>query len=103
MEPIKKIQLTDDVYVDVVYDEDSESPRAWDNISKLCIREHRRYNFPNELEINFDDLSSEDAYETDDNGDTIETLRQHELKKFDGYHVFWLDCYEHSGIAFSLS
>lgn len=103
MEPIKKIQLTDDVYVDIVYDEDNESPRKWDNISKLCIREHRRYDFPNELKINFDDLNSYDDYEVDDNYQIIETVGQHEQKKLEGYHMFWLDCYEHSGISFSLS
>lgn len=84
MEPIKTIKLDDNHYVDVVYDENPDSPRNWDHSSKLCIREHRRYSFPNELQINFED--EEDF-----------------LDKTVGYHVFWLDCYEHSGIQFSLS
>lgn len=92
-----KIQLDDNHYVEVIYDEHNNSPRNWDNISKLCIREHRRYNFPNELNINFEDLNSDDEY-----SDT-ETIGQHENKKLEGYHVFNLDCYEHSSIHFSLS
>jgi hypothetical protein len=68
----------------IEYDEYAESPRERGTNSKLCIREHRRYNFPNEM--NWDRASDEDP-------------RQH----LDTYHVFFLDCYEHSSITFSLS
>ena len=31
---------------------DGPDPRAdWDNIGKLCIREHRNYTFPNQYKI----------------------------------------------------
>ena len=67
----------------IKYDEDSEDPREWDNLGKLCLRKHRRYNFPNELEFDFDDGYEEDTVEK----------RLKELEKT--YFIFRLDCYEH--------
>ncbi len=55
-------------------------PREF-QISKLCIKDHRRYNFPNELNINFNE---DDLY-------------------LDNYYVYELDFYEHSWIEFSIS
>lgn len=70
-------------------DEFAESPREWQmEYSKMCIRDHRRYDFPNELEFDFN------AY---DDGDL-------QLPWLDpNQYFFWLDCYEHSGILFSLT
>ena len=60
-----------------------DDPRKmWDYLTKLCIREHRRYDYPNELDYDFDCK--------------INNLT-------DIYYVFPLDCYEHSGIVFSLA
>lgn len=79
---IKRFDLDTEHYCVIGYDEQVDSPRNWGNYSKLCIREHRRHSFPNELKLDLDE-------------DNTETLK--------GYYVFPLDCYEHSGIYFSLS
>ncbi len=85
---IDKYMLSDGRRLVISYDMDTESPREWDNIWKLCIRKHRRYNFPNELGFDFDE-----DYEDYKDTDVLE----------EKYHIFWLDCYEHSWIAFSLA
>jgi hypothetical protein len=88
---IKKYLLNDGRRLVIWYEDDSESPREWDNTWKLCIRKHRNYNFPNEL--NFD-------FETDEDDD----LLSERLKAiWFSYHIFRLDCYEHSWISFSLA
>lgn len=74
--------------VEVDYDEFVDSPRECVDNSFLCIREHRRYDFPNELDFDFDDFDEWD----------IELPKLEENQK-----LFWLDCYEHSGISFSLA
>lgn len=68
----------------------------------MCVRTHRRYSLPNELDIDFDDLSNDDPYETDESGKTVKTISQHEMEKFADCHVFHLDCYEHGEMVFSL-
>jgi hypothetical protein len=82
---IQKYQLKDNRQLVIRYDEDGESPRERDNIGKLCIREHRRYTFPNELDFEW----------------TIAGTNA--IKLYEDYFVFEIDCYEHSGIAFSLA
>lgn len=66
-----------------------ESPRMWESDTKLCIRGHRRYNFPNELDFDFKAYFNWDESE-------IEKITKN-------YHVFWIDMYDHSAIKFSLS
>lgn len=83
--------LSDGRRLTIGYEEDSESPRERDNTGKLCLREHRRYKFPNELDFDF----CSDPEDTDEK--TIRETLEHR------YHIFWLDCYEHSWILFSLS
>ena len=56
-----------------------------DNIGKICIRKHRDYRFPNELDFDFD------AYDED------------EIKIPENYYIFRLDCYEHGWIVFSFT
>ena len=56
-----------------------------DNIGKICIRKHRDYRFPNELDFDFD------AYDED------------EIKTPENYYIFWLDCYNHWQIIFSFT
>lgn len=61
-------------------------PRTeYDNIGKICIRKHRDYRFPNELDFNFE------AYDED------------EIKMPEKYYIFRLDCYEHGQIVFSFT
>lgn len=86
------------VIVDIVHDYDCESPREF-AISKMIVREHRRYVFPKELTIDLDDLDDASVYDEE----TGETVSDHEWKKLEGCHVFFLDFYEHSGISFSIS
>lgn len=61
----KQIDLDDNHYVNIFYDDSGESPREWRDDTKMCIKNHRHYNFPNELDINFDDLYNDDEYGTD--------------------------------------
>lgn len=56
-----------------------------DNIWKICIRKHRDYRFPNELDFDFD------AYDED------------EISIPENYYIFRLDCYEHGWIVFSFT
>lgn len=79
-----------------------DDPRNWTD-SKMCVRNHRRYSFPNEMDFDFDAIGDTEPYETDDDDNIIETNEDHEMKRLEGFHVFWLDMYEHSGIAFSFS
>lgn len=85
MEFIQTYQLNNWNRISVYYDECAESPREWDNTGKLCIRQHRRYCFPNELDYDRDSAEEDSK------------------KLYDEYHIFEIDCYEHSWISFSLS
>lgn len=82
---IKRFDLDAEHYCVVWYDEYVDSPRNWWDSTKFCIRPHRRYNFPNELNYDWDS-AAEDAG-----------------KLYEEYYIFELDCYIHSGITFSLS
>lgn len=84
---IKRVDNTE-YLIDIDYDEFWDSPREWRDGSFLCIRKHRRYDFPNELAFDFESF---DEWE-------IELPELEENKK-----LFWLDCYEHSGVSFSLA
>lgn len=97
----KRIDLDDTHYINIYYDEFSDSPRRWDPQTKLCVKPHREYNFPNELDIEFDDLENEDIYGTDKYWKDI-TVSDNEKKKFNGYHVYSIDCYIHSWVSFFL-
>lgn len=105
METIKTFQLNNGKRVVISYDEDAESPRAYSENSKICIRENRNYNFPNELRYNFDLMDEEriqkknwyHVSEDDEEG------YKEEHKKLDGYYVFPISCYIHGGVSFSLT
>lgn len=89
--------------ITVDWDEFTESPREWGPVGKMCVREHRRYSFPNELGFNFDHLGDNDAYESDNDWNVVTTIEQYEMSKLHWYHVLWLDCYEHGNVYFSIS
>ncbi len=78
MDIYKSYILNNGNRLDICHDEDMQSPREWDNVGKLCIREHRRYNFPNELDYDFDSA-----------GEDAEIL-------YNTYYIFDLDMYEHT-------
>lgn len=88
---IKRYMLSDGRRLSIGYDDEPYNPREDDNVGKLCLREHRRYNFPNELDYDWDDM--------DDGG--MDWVEMSNLMK--EYYIFRLDCYEHSGISFSLA
>lgn len=74
----------------ICQDECADDPRidGWDREwSDLCIRKNRKYDFPNELDFDFD------AY--DDWEITLPWLDPNQ-------YIFQLDFYEHSWITFSL-
>ncbi len=73
----------------ITFDDSDFSPRemADEEYSILCIREHRHYNFTNELNFDFD-------------GDDAETGM---AKLEEDYHIFEIDMYEHGSIIFSLA
>lgn len=85
MDIYKSYMLNNGNRLDICHDEDMQSPREWDNVGKLCIREHRRYNFPNELDYDFDSA-----------GEDAEIL-------YNTYYIFDLDMYEHTWYSFSFS
>ena len=45
----EKIAEKNGISLQVMIDEDPESPREWENLGKMCLK-HRRYNFPKECE-----------------------------------------------------
>lgn len=83
--PIKEFLLNDGRKLSIYPDMDPQDPRERDNIGKLCVRKHRHYKFPNELDYDWDS-AEEDAG-----------------KLYEQYYIFELDCYEHTGICFSLA
>lgn len=105
--------------VEIDYDHFAESPREYSEWSYLCIRKHRNYTFPNELDFDFEWVDSMDMLtEEEDNilpmnndrwdlierrvNDKLIELAEAEAKE-KWLELFWLDCYEHSGISFSLA
>lgn len=106
----KKTELKD-VKLTIDFEEfnDFERSELKNEYSKICIREHRRYTFENELEINFNTL------DLDFTGYTEEELAEdydyqnykEEQKKLqdiqEKYYLFDLDFFDHSCIGFSLS
>lgn len=71
----------------ITHDEDADSPRDNDTLSLMDIREHRRYTFPKELSIQWDEWE-----------DTVNQITALEST----HYIFPIDSYEHSGISFSI-
>ena len=74
--------------VEIDYDEFIDSPREYSCDSKLCLREIHFYIFPNELDFDF--------YAFDEWEIELPTLEENQK-------LFWINCYEHSRISFSLA
>lgn len=69
-------------------DEYADSPREWgDNLGKLVFS-HKRYDFPNEIKVNFDKFESWGEVEN------------HLCRM--GYIVFPVYMYDHSGLSFNM-
>lgn len=81
---IQKYQLNNWNQLHIHIDDSPSYPREWGQ-TKMCIREHRHYLFPNELDYDFDS-AAEDAE-----------------KLYEQYYIFELDCYIHSWVSFSLA
>lgn len=81
----KKIRLI----VGLMEDGFIENPREYDDMVEFTTREHRHYNLPKEFNFDWD------AYDEWD---------MEEIEEMDkNYHIFFLDCYEHSGMKWSLA
>lgn len=66
-----------------------ENPREYDDMVEFTTREHRHYNLPKEFDFDWD------AYDE---------WEMEEIEEMDrNYHIFFLDCYEHSGMKWSLA
>lgn len=76
--------------IELSYDDCPESPREWDNVSKMVFK-HRRHNFPNDAEIRFDDFNSWNA------------IAKYLEEEEGAIMIYPVRMYEHSMIAFSLS
>jgi hypothetical protein len=85
---MKAIQTiyADGISVEIHCDSMSESPRQWDNLTKMSLFA-KGYKFPNELDLKADDYLSWDEME-------------HELKARHKY-VFPVYMYEHGNVALS--
>ena len=85
---MKAIQTiyADGISVEIHCDSMSESPRQWDNLTKMSLFA-KRYKFPNELDLRVDDYLSWDEMEN-------------ELKARHKY-VFPVYMYEHGNVALS--
>lgn len=103
-----KIIDFDKLRVNIDYDDDA---RDWSDYSCweifLDIREHRRYNFEHDFNINWDILDEDwSDYKEGDEIDYGYERYKEELAKYnkilEDYYVFGLDFYEHSGMWFSL-
>lgn len=77
----------ENISVEICYDDWADSPREWDNLTKFALF-HKRYNLPNEVDINEQDFNSWDEMR-----DELEL----EYK-----WVFPVYMYDHGGTAFSL-
>lgn len=89
----------------IVYDLDPQDPREWDNTGFLCIRKHRNYKFPNELDFDFDNY--DDVHFAIKSGEKLDDYDKENYAIFEtlehNHYIFWLDSYEHSWISFSLA
>ena len=79
-----KIKLT----IGIMESDFMESPREEYNIAEFTTREHRYYKLPKEFDFDWD------AYD-DGDMENVEYMDR-------SYHLFFLDCYEHSGMCWSL-
>lgn len=73
----------------IFYDLDAENPREWDNLTKMCLN-HRRYNFENTLNINFDDFGS------------WEEVKDYLINEHNALIIKPISMYEHGGIVLYL-
>ena len=78
----------ENISVEIIYDQLSQSPREWDNATKFAMF-HKRYNLPNELDIKNEDYGS---------WDEMQEALDNQYKWV--YPVFM---YDHSGVAFSIN
>lgn len=85
---VEETEKVGEYLIEIIQDENPESPRAWDNFGKMvCF--HRRY-----------DLGDKHNYKSD-NFDGWEDLKQHLIDNEDAAVVLPLYLYDHSGITMS--
>jgi hypothetical protein len=74
--------------VSVMYDECGNNPRNWDNLGKM-VCSHKRHEFPNEIQMDFDEHNSWDE------------VKRAITKQFGASLILAIWLYEHSGLSFS--
>lgn len=75
--------------IDIIYDENAESPREWDNLGKMiCF--HSRYNLPNEQDLT--------NFKTD-NFNSWEEMKKELIKEYDPCLILPVFMYDHSGLS----
>jgi hypothetical protein len=87
---IEKYKLKNGNILKIFYDENPESPRAWDNLGKM-VMSHLKYNLPNEIKFNFKNFEN-----WSDCADALE-------KEFNAEVILIVRGYDHSGLSISCS
>lgn len=101
----------DSLLVNIGYDE--RDLYEWDDLRsfdiKIDIKEHRRYSFQKDFDIDYEYLEmdfSDYTEEEKENSQDYEYYKENSEKYkeiCEKYYVFWLDFFDHSVIGFSLS
>ena len=74
----------------IYLDENPSDPREWDNLSKFVLS-HKRYNLPNELNINFDNFEG------------WAEIEEYLKNEFKAVLIYTVRGYDHSGFSISLN
>lgn len=83
-----KTEKVGDLTVEIFPDEATESPREWDNLGTMVFT-HGKYDFPKEIEFDFDDYNSWNEVK--------DAIR----KKYGPMLITKVWLYDHSGLSFS--
>jgi len=82
---IKEVRVGNQI-LRIYHDEDSESPRSWDNLGTMVCK-HKRYNLGDKHNVDFDDFNS------------IDELEKGLIKEFNTAVILPIFMYDHSGVT----
>ena len=89
MEEIEEIQKGNKV-LRIYHDENPQDPREGDNFGKMVLK-HNRYNFPNEINLDFDNFND------------LNEIEEYLKKEYKAEVILLINLYDHSGISLSTS
>ncbi len=89
METLEEIKKGNKV-LRIYHDENPQDPRKWDNFGKMVLK-HNRYNFPNEINLNFDNFNN------------LNEIEEYLKKEHKAEVILLINLYDHSGISLSTS